>query len=379
MHVVYTFLFFLSMILTNNSQIKTTSISIIKKLLLFFLVFGGLYYAKEFLMPMAIGGVIATLFLPFCKWMEIKKIPKGIAALVSILIILIFMAGIGSLFGWQISEFANDFTLIKEKAIAKVVALQLYIFDHLGIAIEKQSQIIKTEQPSLSSITQIVLESIKYTFANLILVLAYVFLILYYRHHLKQFLIKLTPPAQHKEMEKVIYSTTHVAQQYLLGLAKIIGCLWVMYSIGFGILGVNNFIFFAILCGLLEIIPFIGNIVGTTLTVLVAAMHGAGVPMLVGIIGVYGIVQFIQGWVLEPLILGPQVKINPMFTIIALVLGQLVWGIPGVILAIPITAMLKIIFDHVETLKPYGFLIGEIETQKVKLVLTKKIKTWFRH
>jgi predicted PurR-regulated permease PerM len=85
-------------------------------------------------------------------------------------------------------------------------------------------------------------------------------------------------------------------------------------------------------------------------------------------------VQFIQGWILEPLILGPQVKINSLFTIIALVLGELLWGIPGIILAIPLTAMLKIVCDHIESLKPYGFLIGEIETTKNEIVFVEKIK-----
>ena len=136
--------------------------------------------------------------------------------------------------------------------------------------------------------------------------------------------------------------------------------LWIMYGIGFSVLGVQNAIVFAVLCGLLEIVPFIGNITGTTITVLAAAIHGANIKVLIGIVVTYGIVQFIQGWLLEPLILGPQVKINPMFTIIALVFGQIIWGIPGIILAIPITAMLKIVCDHVEALKPYGFLIGEI-------------------
>ena len=150
-----------------------------------------------------------------------------------------------------------------------------------------------------------------------------------------------------------------------------------MYGIGFSIIGVPNALFFAILCGLLEIVPFIGNLTGTTLTVLVAAIHGGNFTMLGGIVITYGIVQFTQGWFLEPLILGPQVKINPLFTIIALVLGELVWGIPGIILAIPITAIFKIICDHIESLKPYGFLIGEIETGKKENGFIKKIKSIF--
>ena len=193
--------------------------------------------------------------------------------------------------------------------------------------------------------------------------LVYFVFLLYYRNHIKSFLIKLTEKSQQEEMQKIIQKVTSVSQQYLLGLSKMIFLLWVMYGIGFSVLGVQNAIFFAILCGLLEIVPFVGNITGTTLTVLVAAIHGANLELLGGIVIVYGIVQLIQGWILEPLILGPQVKINSLFTIIALVLGELIWGIPGIILAIPLTAMFKIVCDHIESLKPYGFLIGEIENK----------------
>lgn len=284
----------------------------------------------------------------------------------------------GFLSVWQISALTKDIALIKQKAIEKGIIIQQFLFTHLGIGLEKQSQIFNTEKPSVKAIMQTVFESAKYLFVNLILVLAYIFLLLYYRDHIKKFMIKLTPDLQKKEMEEIVYSTTHVAQQYLLGLAKIIGCLWVMYSIGFGILGVKNFIFFAVLCGLLEIVPFIGNITGTTITVFVAAMHGAELPLLAGIVIVYGIIQFIQGWVLEPMILGPQVKINPLFTIIALILGELVWGIPGIILAIPITGIIKIVCDHIEPLKPYGFLIGEVETAKSEQRLNRTIKHWFK-
>jgi predicted PurR-regulated permease PerM len=175
-------------------------------------------------------------------------------------------------------------------------------------------------------------------------------------------MLKLTTPSQRDEMEQVIYRASHVSQQYLLGLSKMIACLWIMYGIGFSILGVKNALFFAFLCGLFEIIPFVGNITGTSLTVLVSAVQGASLAILGGIVLTYGTVQFIQGWVLEPLILGPQVRINPFATIIALVLGGLLWGIPGVFLAIPLTAIIKIVCDHIESLPPFGFLIGEVNS-----------------
>lgn len=341
-----------------------------------FLVFAGLHFAKEFLMPIAIGAVLATLFLPFCKWMERKKVPRVLATLICLLTLLLGIAIIGALLGWQISELMNDFELIKQKALELANKIQLYIFNHLGITADKQWQLLKEQQFSFIGIIPYMASSMASILGNFILILVYLFGILYFRNHIKQFLLKLAPPAQREEMEQVVLSTTKVSQQYLVGLAKMIACLWILYGIGFSIIGVKNALFFAILCGLLEIVPFIGNIVGTSLTLLVAAVHGASLPFLGGIVLTYGIVQLIQGWLLEPMMVGPQVKINPLFTIIALVLGELVWGIPGIFLAIPLTAMFKIICDHVESLKPYGFLIGKIEGGKLELKETKKIITW---
>jgi predicted PurR-regulated permease PerM len=356
-----------------------TSISIIKKLLVIFLTILALYYAKDFLIPLAIAAVIATLFLPFCKWMESKKIVRGIATTICIIALLLFMGSILTLLIWQISLLTTDFELLKLRAIDTSDHIQEYIFNQFGITAEKQSQIIKAQQTSVTKLIPGILGSLTSNFASLILTLVYIFCLIYYRGHIKQFLLKLSVTSQRHETEKVIYKVAQVSQQYLFGLSKMIFLLWIMYGIGFSIIGVKNAIFFAILCGLLEIVPFIGNITGTLITVLVAAVQGASPAMILGIIGTYGLVQFIQGWVLEPIIVGSQVKINPMFTIIALVIGELIWGIPGIFLAIPLIAMFKIICDHIEPLKPYGFLISEIETSKVKISFTKKILKWYKN
>src|SRR5688500_8202734 len=107
--------------------------SIIKKLLLLFLIFSGLYYAKAFLMPLAIGIVLATLFLPFCKWMETRKVPKGLSVTLCLLLLVVSIGAIASLLGWQISELTNDFALTKRKVNEAIEGLQKYIYDHWGI------------------------------------------------------------------------------------------------------------------------------------------------------------------------------------------------------------------------------------------------------
>jgi predicted PurR-regulated permease PerM len=354
----------------------TTSLSsVIKKITVLFLIFSGLYFAKDFLIPLCIGGILATLFLPFCNWMEKKKIPKGIAVFIALLALLLLIFMVISLLGYKISELISDIGILKQKGIQAGTNIQKYIFETLNLTVIEQDKILKSEQPSYSNMAQVMLGSMTSFLSNSILLLVYFIFLLYYRNHIKNFLVRLTPKSQQAEMQEIIQKITIVSQQYLIGLSKMIFLLWLMYGIGFSIIGVENAIFFAILCGLLEIIPFVGNITGTTLTVLIAAMNGADTQLLFGIVIVYGSVQFIQGWVLEPLIVGSQVKINSLFTIIALVLGELLWGIPGIILAIPLTAMFKIVCDHIEPLKPYGFLIGEIEPTKKEISIIKKWKT----
>ncbi len=335
-----------------------------QQILLFFLLVVGVYFAKPLLVPVCISGILATLFLPLCRWLESKKLKRGLAVSICFTFFILGIFSILSLIGWQIGSLIKDLPLLKEKIAATLAESQDYILAHFGLSFDYQSQLLKAEQHNLSGMFTSMVSSMSTLFANIILVVAYTFLILYYRSHLFQFVIKLFKPSHREEATGVIHQITKIAQQYLVGLSKIILCLWILYGIGFTLLGVKNALLFAVVCGLLEIIPFIGNITGTALTVLVAGMNGAALSLLGGIIVVYGVIQFVQGWFLEPLILGPQVKINPLFTIVALIIGNLLWGIAGIVLAIPLAAIGKIICDHVDSLKPYGFLIGEVVWKK---------------
>ena len=346
----------------------------LKRLSLAVLIFATLYIAKPFLVPMTIGAIVSTLFIPLCKWFELKRLPRWLAVVICMLVLLLVIIAVGTLLTWQIAGFTSDLAQIKIKVNDMILNMRTFIFTHLNITMAEQSEILKGGQSTVTDMLQSVFGSVMRIGAQFILVLVYVFLLLYYRDHLKEFILKMTAPDQRYEMGQMVSNATKVSQQYLLGMSKMIVCLWIMYSIGFSLVGVSNPISFAILCGVLEIIPFVGNITGTAVTALASAAQGASFGMIGGIILTYGIVQFIQGWFLEPLILGPQVKINPLFTIVALIVGELVWGIAGIVLAIPIIAIIKIVCDHIEALNPYGFLIGEIEVVKKDRSLLKIFK-----
>jgi len=342
----------------------TTALSkSIQVLFLFFLAIAGLYFAKPFLVPLVIAAIMAMLFLPLSNWLEGKGWNRALAALLCVFILLLLLSGIVFLIGWQVNDLARDMGKMQEYVGQSVMKIKTTISEKLGISAEKQQEFIKEQQSAGSGgagkMVMAVLSGLSGIMVNTILVLVYTFLLLYLRTHIRQFIIKISPQDAKQKNAKILTESAKVARSYLSGLGKMIVLLWIMYGIGFSIVGVKNALFFAILCGLLEIVPFIGNIAGTSLTLIMALSQGADSNMLLGIVGTYAIVQFLQTYVLEPLVVGAQVKINPLFTIFAIVLGEIIWGIPGMVLAIPVTGIAKVIFDNTDALKPYGALIGE--------------------
>ena len=333
-----------------------------------------LVYAKPFLVPLTFGAVLSMLLLPFTKWLEAKGINSVVATIVAILMVILFFIVVIALLTWQVSGITDDFSMLQNEITNKYHQLRNYVAEHLGISKDRQQEMMKQQQPSASGIgTGLMgaLSGLGSLLTNFILVLVYIFLFIFFRSRLKNFVIKLVSQNQRKNAIDTINKAQKVSQKYLTGLFMMIVCLWVMYSIGFSIVGVKNPFFFAILCGLLEIVPFVGNLTGTAITMLMALAQGQGANVVIGIVVTYAIVQFVQTYILEPLVVGAEVNINPLFTVVGLVAGEMLWGIAGMVLAIPLMGIFKIVCDHVEALHPYGYLIGQ--DRKNRGALSKKL------
>src|SRR6187455_1562521 len=341
-------------------------------LLLAFLIVAAIYYAKPFLVPLCFGGLLAMLFLPLSRWFESKKIPKGFSILFCIIIFLALITGIIWLISWQITDLTTESTDIENKVRKMISKLEEYIGNNFGISKKQQEEIITDQAEQNGDILSHLGSSLTGFVIDFILVLVYIFLFMFYRSRLKTFVLQLISSQQKKNAETIIHDIEKVSQQYITGLGMMIACLWIMYSIGFSIVGVKYAVLFAVICGLLEIIPFIGNRIGTRLAILMVVIQGGGTGMVLGVVITYLVVQFLQTYLLEPVVVGAEVNINPLFTIIILVLGELIWGIPGMVLAIPLLGIVKIICDHIPSLKPYGYLIGSDRKRKNILLKRKK-------
>jgi predicted PurR-regulated permease PerM len=354
-------------------MLQTSSLQrVVLFLVLAFLVIAALYYAKPFLVPVCFGGLLAMLFLPLSIRFESKGIPKGLSVLFCIIIFLVILSAIIWLISWQITDLASESSDIENKVKKMLSQAQDYIRSNFGLSKKQQDEIIAGQGESNGSFIAGFGSALTGFVVDFILVLVYIFLFMFYRGRIKSFVLKIVSPDQKENAETIIYNIEKVSQQYITGLGMMIGCLWVMYSIGFSIVGVKYAVLFAIICGLLEIVPFVGNLTGNALAVLMVIIQGGGIEMVIGVIITYLTVQFLQTYILEPLVVGAEVNINPLFTIIILVVGELIWGIPGMVLAIPLLGIVKIICDHIEPLKPYGYLIGSDKKKRASLLQKKK-------
>lgn len=346
-------------------------------LTLFSFGFAGLYFAAPFLIPLTMAAIFAMLFIKLCNYLESKKINHAFASLLCILIFVLVIGTVLTLLGFQLSNLSENLDAMKERVYNLFNDLRNWLNTTFGLTKTQQKEMIKQQGGDSAGMLVNFASGFMGIVFNAVLVLVYMYLFLYYRSHIKKFILKLTPQGDKNTTENVVHQTGAVAQKYLSGLAAMIGILWIMYGIGFTLLGVEYALFFAVLCGILEIIPFIGNLTGTTLTVLGVIAQGGNNQIIFGVIAVYIVVQFIQTYLLEPLIVGEQVNINPLFTIMVIVLGEMIWGVARMILAIPLLGMVKIICDHYPALQPYGFLIGTENPRKPKTNVIAQLKKWF--
>lgn len=348
--------------------------------ILFFisLIVSVLYFAREFLTPLALSGVLATLFIGFCNRLEKKGISRGMSSLFAILLFLGVIAIAIFLLTWKLNDFTENIEGMEEQIVGLLDSLKSWINEQIGVSAEQQDKMIKQSESASSEGGNMLFDFASGTINVLIktiLVVVYMYLFLYFRSRIKKFILMIVPQSEDMKAERVIEKSAKVSQQYLSGLSKMIILLWVMYGIGFSAVGVENAIFFAVLCGLLEIVPFVGNITGTSLTVLAVVAQGGSSNQIIGVLAIYLFVQFVQTYLIEPLVVGDEVNINPLFTIVVLVAGELIWGIPGMILAIPLLGIVKIICDSVPQLQPYGYLIGSDRKRKTSLI--DKIRNLF--
>ena len=326
------------------------------------LVIGGLYWMQDLLILVAFAMIMAMVLLPICRWLEQRGLPRSISIAVCLIITVAILIGIVFLLVFQLIEFANDWPLFIKKAETWVSGLQSFLSRNLNISRKKQMLELSNQTIGLlknsGTILSTTFSTLMHSVTTMILIPIFMFFFLYYRTFFADFLSKVFPSANEETLRGIMMKTGEVVQDYLVGLLVVMFVVAFANGVGFWWIGVDYPIFFGILTGLLLIIPYIGIWVGASLPIILS-LATLSPSHALAVVAWVAAVQFIEANFVTPLVIGSKVSINPMVAMLALLGGELLWGIPGLILAIPFTAIIKVIFDHVPTMQPYGFLLGE--------------------
>jgi predicted PurR-regulated permease PerM len=321
-------------------------------------------YGKSIIVPLALAILFANLLLPITRWLLKKGIRYRALSILMPLVASIIVVGIVIfLLSNQVANFVDDLPKLGEKGAKLIDEFQRWVDENAHIAIGKQNQYfrqgmdnLKEQAPKLVSITFV---SIAGIVTYVVLIPLFTFLTLYYRRTIKDFLVGIFKNGSSKKVNEVLEESTTVAQQYITGLLIETVIVFTLNLTGFLIIGIKYPVFLALLAAILNLVPYVGILVANVLCMATTLLTSDSLSDVIWVGVVLGLVQIFDNNFGMPLIVGNKVRINALVTIIGVLVGGTLCGIPGMFLAIPAIAVAKIVFDKVPELRPWGLMLGD--------------------
>ncbi|MGZ5134710.1 MAG: AI-2E family transporter [Flavitalea sp.] len=355
---------------------KATSLNINQVLLTPILLTVVLYFGRPILIPLCFAILLAMLMAPVCRFFDKKGLIRALSCTICILILLVsFLLLIGIVI-MQLSDFLENMNEINQQLSEIWISFKQQIETWFNISPRQQDIMMKKQIQEMKDSSTLrfdkIAGDITSVFVGLAIVLVFTFLLLYHKEKYEHFFLKLYPEENTQEVKEVLGQITHVSQQYLVGRILSMIFLFVLYSISLLLIGIENALLLSAIASLLTIIPYIGPILGGFFPLMTAILTENSIQPAIWVLVSLIIIQAIDNYFVEPNVIGGEVRVTALSTILAIFIGGILWGIAGMILFIPILGILKIIFNHVEKLKPYGYLIGDEGKSP-----SSRIKAWF--
>lgn len=334
------------------------------------LILTGLYLGRGILIPFFFACLLATVLNPAVNFLNRRKVDRVVSIILCLVSALGIIFGILYFLSTQVGAFLEDIPILKQRFAEVVVQVKVWVRENFNIGFREQDRYFKettdkmangSGQPSIVQRTFITItELISYT----IFLPVYTFLILYHKTLIIRFLTELFKKGEEDKVVEVLIEGQSITQQYITGLMIETFIVFVLNSVGFLILGIKYPIFLALISALLNIVPYIGMLIANVLCVIVTLISADPSFNVLYVAGVLSAVQIIDNNILMPFIVGSKIKINALALILAVVTGGAIFGIPGMFLAVPGLAMIRVIFEQVDSLKPWALLLSDEVTQQ---------------
>ena len=337
-------------------------------------LFYALSMAKSIVVPMLMALLLAMLLNPGVNFLS-KGIPRVLAITVAVMVAMLALIGLSYFIVSQVSHFSETLPELKEKLNGLGKDAGRWAQDTFNMKRgEVNDAVEKVKDESLAKGGALVgqtLTTVGTLFAFFFLLPVFTFLLLLYKRLLITFISKLFPKQNHEVLDDVFAQTKGVVQSYLRGLMLEAGIVTVLNWVGLTIIGVEYALLLAVIGAVLNLIPYIGMIIATLLPVVIALATLEPTAAL-WVLALYIFVQFVDNNFIVPKVVASRVELNALVSIIVVMIGGALWGIPGMFLSIPITAMLKVIFDRVPGLQPFGYVLGSDDPEAHRAIFKVK-------
>ncbi|WP_114749334.1 AI-2E family transporter [Pleomorphovibrio marinus] len=343
-------------------------------LLFLILLILGLIESREFVVPLFLGILLSYLLYPIGRFLEAHKVPRIIANLVAIIIAAGVIVLAVNFLSKQFGVFIEDLPEIQEQASKNMQSMREQVSSAIGISTEQFTDWEEEFTENLfeaSSQVKTLFSATTSTLVNIGLMPVFIFCFLYYRNKFHDFIIMMTPNGNKEKAVHILAEINLVTRKYMTGVVIVVTILSIVHSVTFTIIGLDYPVFFGVTAAFFNFIPYFGTLIGAILPLSYAFLGMEGSSYVVAVLIYFIVIQFIENNILTPNITGGYVNLNPFITIISLIFGSMVWGVAGMLLIIPIIAMLKICCENISSLKPIGFLLSDRGTEKYSFTWEK--------
>ncbi|MEJ7679925.1 MAG: AI-2E family transporter [Segetibacter sp.] len=323
--------------------------------------------------------LFAIALLPVAGFFETKlKLSRSAASGLSVILLFTFISLILYFVGSQISDLAKDWPMFKEAFADTLTQIQNWVTLKFHIDVNKQMKYVHNETQKMLAESAGVIGATVVSLSSVLLFLVFImidtFFLLFYRRLIVKFLIAVFTEENSVIVYDIIAQVEFIIRKYILGLLLEMGIVAVVCCLAFLIIGVKYAILLGLLTGLFNIIPYIGIFTSLVLSTIITIGTAAATAKVVLVIVTIVAMHLIDSNILLPVIVGAKVKINALITVIGVIVGEMFWGIPGMFLALPIIAISKVVFDRIESLKPWGMLLGDEKDEEQPGKLAEEVK-----
>lgn len=329
-----------------------------------------LYYTQGVIVPLLFSILISIMLYPLARVFEKLRLGKAFSAVLSVIVAIIILSCISWFIIYETIVIGRDATAITGKVLSVLEQGEILLQDSFGI---ERQQIIEQLRDQGEKALENVGSVLSSTFGSLgsmlaaaVLVPLFSFFLLYYRVFFREFFFKVFKSVPKQKVNDTLNRIYQVVQSYFLGLITVMAIVAVLNTVGLMLMGIEYAWFFGTLASLLMLLPYIGIAIGSILPAIFALAVKDSGWYAVGVIAWFQVVQFLEGNIITPNIVGSKVSINPLMAIIAILFGGMLFGFAGLIIALPLIATVKVIFDAIPSMEAYGFLIGEPEKEHLR-------------